>query len=567
MVGRLVLGGAPLGQPGDVGPRLREVMASADVLAVEDTRRLHRLASDLGVTFTGRIVTFHESVEKARLPGLMAALADGATVLLLTDAGMPSVSDPGYTLVRAAIDAGVPVTSVPGPSAVTTALAVSGLPVDRFCFEGFLPRKGGERRSLLAGAGRRAPHDGLLRVAAPAGRLARATRAVAFGRRPREAAVCRELTKTYEEIRRGPLSELAEWAAEGVKGEITLVVAGAVAAPVDLDPAALAAAVAEEEAAGATRKDAIRAVVVRTGSAQAHRLRRRPRRQVPLSRRDCAQTVVSGPAVTTIQRTVRASAIRASRPSGWCRSAAVTWMTCQPAARSLFRRCLSLANCPSSACHRPSYSSASLCSGHAKSTRATKRPPCRTVNCATGHGQGAAPDQQPQTGLLRRSRQTVGQGAHAARPARIRARWRGRRATRTASSLTTPAATSWSTATTASSVGSDAASRNAVALARRHAIRSPELDVIRGQQSPAHPDTPAAAGMRRRRHGEFDVVPRPGQVDAPEDCGTAPGHHGSGNDHRGRCPGAQRVRHREVDVDVDVLEQSPPGRPAQLVRR
>jgi 16S rRNA (cytidine1402-2'-O)-methyltransferase len=256
VVGQLVLGGAPLGQPGDVGPRLREVMASADVLAVEDTRRLHRLASDLGVTFTGRIVTFHESVEKARLPGLMAALADGATVLLLTDAGMPSVSDPGYTLVRAAIDAGVPVTSVPGPSAVTTALA------DRFCFEGFLPRKGGERRSLLAGLAdeRRtmvffeSPH-----------RLADslADAALAFGP-SREAAVCRELTKTYEEIRRGPLSELAAWAAEGVKGEITLVVAGAVAAPMDLDPAALAAAVAEEEAAGATRKDAIRAVVVRT---------------------------------------------------------------------------------------------------------------------------------------------------------------------------------------------------------------------------------------------------------------------------------------------------------------
>jgi 16S rRNA (cytidine1402-2'-O)-methyltransferase len=263
VVGQLVLGGAPLGQPGDVGPRLREVMASADVLAVEDTRRLHRLASDLGVTFTGRIVTFHESVERARLPGLLAALADGATVLLLTDAGMPSVSDPGYTLVRAAIDAGVPVTSVPGPSAVTTALAVSGLPVDRFCFEGFLPRKGGERRSLLASLAdeRRtmvffeSPHrlaDALIDCVG------------AFGA-AREAAVCRELTKTYEEIRRGPLSELAEWAAGGVRGEITLVVAGAVAAPVDLDPAALAAAVAEEEAAGATRKDAIRAVVVRTG--------------------------------------------------------------------------------------------------------------------------------------------------------------------------------------------------------------------------------------------------------------------------------------------------------------
>ncbi|TFV63333.1 UNVERIFIED_ORG: 16S rRNA (cytidine(1402)-2'-O)-methyltransferase [Bacillus sp. AZ43] len=263
MDGRLVLGGAPLGQPGDVGPRLRQVLASADVLAVEDTRRLHRLASDLGVTFAGRVVTFHESVEQARLPGLLTALSEGATVLLLTDAGMPSVSDPGYTLVRAAIEAGVTVTSVPGPSAVTTALAVSGLPVDRFCFEGFLPRKGGERRSALAALAdeRRtmvffeSPHrlaDALLDAAA------------AFGD-DRPAAVCRELTKTYEEIRRGPLRELAAWAADGVKGEITLVVGGAVAAPVSLEPAELAAAVAAEEAAGATRKDAIRAVVTRTG--------------------------------------------------------------------------------------------------------------------------------------------------------------------------------------------------------------------------------------------------------------------------------------------------------------
>ncbi|GAB3201070.1 16S rRNA (cytidine(1402)-2'-O)-methyltransferase [Geodermatophilus arenarius] len=258
-----MLGGAPLGQPGDVGPRLRRVMAEADVLAVEDTRRLHRLATDLEVTLTGRVVTFHESVERQRLPGLMAALADGATVLLLTDAGMPSVSDPGYTLVRAAIDAGVEVTSVPGPSAVTTALAVSGLPVDRFCFEGFLPRKAGERRSRLASLAdeRRtmvffeSPH-----------RLAEALTdcAAAFGD-SRPAAVCRELTKTHEEVRRGPLSALAEWAADGVRGEITLVVAGATPEPVSLSPAELAALVAGEEAAGATRKDAIRAVVTRTG--------------------------------------------------------------------------------------------------------------------------------------------------------------------------------------------------------------------------------------------------------------------------------------------------------------
>ena len=263
MTGRLVLGGAPLGQPGDVGPRLREVLATAEVLAVEDTRRLHRLAADLGVTFTGRLVSFYESVEQARLPGLVAAMQDGATVLLITDAGMPSVSDPGYTLVRAAIEAGIEVTSVPGPSAVVTALAVSGLPCDRFCFEGFLPRKGGERRSALAALAREprtmvfyeSPHRLADALADAAG---------AFGP-DRPAAVCRELTKTHEEVRRGSLAELAEWAAEGVRGEITLVVGGSVAGPEALSPAELAREVAAEEAAGADRKEAIRTVVTRTG--------------------------------------------------------------------------------------------------------------------------------------------------------------------------------------------------------------------------------------------------------------------------------------------------------------
>jgi 16S rRNA (cytidine1402-2'-O)-methyltransferase len=238
-------------------------MAEADVLAVEDTRRLHRLAKDLEVPLSGRVVTFHESVERQRLPGLLAALADGATVLLITDAGMPSVSDPGYTLVRAAIEADVEITSVPGPSAVTTALAVSGLPCDRFCFEGFLPRKAGERRTKLASLAdeRRtmvffeSPHRLADALADAAG---------AFGD-DRAAAVCRELTKTHEEIRRGPLADLAAWAADGVKGEITVVVGGASAGPVELSPEELAASVAAEEAAGASRKDAIRAVVVRTG--------------------------------------------------------------------------------------------------------------------------------------------------------------------------------------------------------------------------------------------------------------------------------------------------------------
>jgi len=263
MIGRLVLGGAPLGQPGDVGPRLREVLATADVLAVEDTRRLHRLAADLEVTFTGRLVSFYESVEQSRLPGLVAAMQDGSTVLLLTDAGMPSVSDPGYTLVRAAIDAGIEVTSVPGPSAVVTALAVSGLPTDRFCFEGFLPRKGGERRSTLAALA--AEPRTMVFYESPH-RLAEALAdcAAAFGA-DRPAAVCRELTKTHEEVRRGPLGELADWAADGVRGEITVVVAGAVAGPASMSSAELAAEVAAEEAAGADRKEAIRAVVGRTG--------------------------------------------------------------------------------------------------------------------------------------------------------------------------------------------------------------------------------------------------------------------------------------------------------------
>jgi 16S rRNA (cytidine1402-2'-O)-methyltransferase len=261
--GRLVLGGAPLGQPGDVGSRLRAAMASADVLAVEDTRRLHRLAADLEVTLTGRVVTFHESVERSRLPGLVEALVGGATVLLLTDAGMPSVSDPGYTLVRAAVEAGIEVTSVPGPSAVTTALAVSGLPVDRFCFEGFLPRRSGERRSMLSSLA--AEPRTMVFFESPHRLAASLEEAASVFGVSRHAVVCRELTKTHEEIRRGPLSELAEWAAGGVRGEITLVVAGAPVEPLALSPSELAELVAAEEAAGADRKEAIRTVMARTG--------------------------------------------------------------------------------------------------------------------------------------------------------------------------------------------------------------------------------------------------------------------------------------------------------------
>jgi 16S rRNA (cytidine1402-2'-O)-methyltransferase len=254
--GVLVLAATPIGRVADAPPRLAEELATADVVAAEDTRRLRRLTGDLGVTVTGRVVSYFEGNESARTPVLLDALLAGDRVLLVTDAGMPSVSDPGYRLVAAAVAADVPVTAVPGPSAVLTALAVSGLPVDRFCFEGFLPRKAGERARRLAALAREertmvffeAPH----RTGAALAALAEA-----FGG-DRAAAVCRELTKTHEEVRRGALSALVAWAADGLRGEVTIVVAGAIPEPdVAGDPASLRAAVADREAGGTPRKEAI----------------------------------------------------------------------------------------------------------------------------------------------------------------------------------------------------------------------------------------------------------------------------------------------------------------------
>src|SRR6478609_1218505 len=211
--GVLVLAATPIGQAADAPPRLAAELAGADVIAAEDTRRLSRLATELGVDVKGRVTSYFDGNEAARTPGLVERLVAGDRVVLVTDAGMPSVSDPGYRLVVAAVDAGIVVTAVPGPSAVLTALAVSGLPVDRFCFEGFLPRKAGERaRALAALADERrtmvffeAPHRLGVTLAAMA---------EAFGP-DRRAAVCRELTKTYEEVLRRPLGELAAWAQAG----------------------------------------------------------------------------------------------------------------------------------------------------------------------------------------------------------------------------------------------------------------------------------------------------------------------------------------------------------------
>jgi 16S rRNA (cytidine1402-2'-O)-methyltransferase len=222
--GRLLLGATPLGQPSDASPRLMNALGSADVVAAEDTRRVRNLAKALGVAITGRVVSIFDQVEAARVPALVDAIEAGATVLVVSDAGMPVISDPGYRLVMACVDAGLQVQCLPGPSAVITALAVSGLPAEKFCFEGFAPRKSSARRTWLAS-------------------LADERRTCVFFESPRRlpaclrdaveqlggerrAVVCRELTKVHEEVVRGSLAELARWA-DDVLGEITVVLAGA----------------------------------------------------------------------------------------------------------------------------------------------------------------------------------------------------------------------------------------------------------------------------------------------------------------------------------------------------
>jgi 16S rRNA (cytidine1402-2'-O)-methyltransferase len=266
--GRLVLAATPIGDPTDAPPRLARLLAEADVVAAEDTRRLRRLAAALGIRLHGRLLSYHDHNESARTPALIAAAADGATVLVVTDAGMPTVSDPGLRAVRAAIDAGVAVTAVPGPSAVLTALAVSGLPTDRFCFEGFPPRKDAERRRALEALADEARTMVFFETAR---RLPGTLAAMAdvFGA-DRRAAACRELTKTYEEVRRDPLGALASWAGEReVLGEVTLVVAGRPAAPLEAaDVDRLAALVLDRAAAGERLKDAAAAVAAASGASR-----------------------------------------------------------------------------------------------------------------------------------------------------------------------------------------------------------------------------------------------------------------------------------------------------------
>jgi 16S rRNA (cytidine1402-2'-O)-methyltransferase len=249
--GRLLLGATPLGQPSDASPRLLDALARADVVAAEDTRRARALAKALDVAITGRVVSLFDRVEAARVESLVAAMQAGATVLVISDAGMPVISDPGFRLVAATVDAGLPVHCLPGPSAVMTALVVSGLPSERFCFEGFAPRKKSARRSWLASLAdeRRTCvfFESPRRLAAC---LQDAVEQLGGARR---AAVCRELTKVHEEVVRGSLEELAAWADDGVLGEVTVVLAGATPRA---DVPALVALVEDMVAGGVRVKDA-----------------------------------------------------------------------------------------------------------------------------------------------------------------------------------------------------------------------------------------------------------------------------------------------------------------------
>lgn len=273
--GRLILAGAPLGNPDDASNRLRQVLATADVIAAEDTRRLRRLAADLGVAIRGRVGSYYDSVEAARVPALTDMIAAGQTVVLISDGGMPIINDPGYRLVDAVIQAGLPVTVFPGPSAVTAALAVSGLPAARFCFEGFLPRKAGERDRAIAGLA--AEQRTMVFLESPHRLRATLLALVEGFGSQRAAAICRELTKTYEEVVRGSLTELESWAQDGVRGEVTLVVAGVDSGRQHLKPGGpgisggpgipgeLAAAVARLVASGLDKKSAIAAVARGSG--------------------------------------------------------------------------------------------------------------------------------------------------------------------------------------------------------------------------------------------------------------------------------------------------------------
>jgi len=255
----LVLAATPLGNPLDASARLKMAIESAEIIAAEDSRRFHRLASDLGVTFTARIISFFEGNESDRTQEILTLLREGKEVLVVTDAGMPTISDPGFRLMRDAIAEKLPTIVIPGPSAPTMAIALSGLPTDRFTFEGFAPRAHGARTSFYESL--RFEERTMVIFEAPHRLYESLVDAAAILGADRAAAICREMTKTYEETIRGPLSELISWAlGREVLGEITLVIAGVAAGSEVRTADDAVARVREYEAAGMDRKGAIATV-------------------------------------------------------------------------------------------------------------------------------------------------------------------------------------------------------------------------------------------------------------------------------------------------------------------
>jgi 16S rRNA (cytidine1402-2'-O)-methyltransferase len=255
----LTLAATPLGNPGDASLRLKQAIIDAEVIAAEDSRRFHRLAADLGVTFTARIISFFEGNETERTEEVLSLLQSGKKVLVVSDAGMPTISDPGFRLTRDAIALGINVVVIPGPSAPTMALALSGLATDRFTFEGFLPRSSGARTSHLETL--RFEERTMVFFEAPH-RITDSLRdAASILGTDRRAAVCREMTKTYEETVRGSLQELIDWSqSKEILGEITLVIAGVPVGAAIKSAEEIVARVREFESAGMDRKDAIATV-------------------------------------------------------------------------------------------------------------------------------------------------------------------------------------------------------------------------------------------------------------------------------------------------------------------
>jgi 16S rRNA (cytidine1402-2'-O)-methyltransferase len=255
----LTLAATPLGNPGDASLRLKEAIANAEVIAAEDSRRFHRLAADLGVTFTAKVISFFDGNETARTEEVLALLQSGKKVLVVSDAGMPTISDPGFRLTRDAIAIGIDVVVIPGPSAPTMALALSGLATDRFTFEGFLPRNSGARLAHLETL--RFEERTMVLFEAPH-RITDSLKDAAqiFGS-DRQAAICREMTKTYEETVRGSLQELILWSeSKEILGEITIVLAGVPVGTAEKTAEEIVARVREYESAGMDRKDAISTV-------------------------------------------------------------------------------------------------------------------------------------------------------------------------------------------------------------------------------------------------------------------------------------------------------------------